>query len=120
MNNILEGLNGVVCIMDDVFVFAKTNEEHDKRLNETLSRFERAGITVNKEKRRFAETTVTFIGQIVGHGQVRSDPDKIRAILEMPELSTVADIRQILGLVNQQANTFPSWPRRRNPFVLCY
>ena len=36
MNRILEGLEGVVVLMDDVLVFGSTKEEHDTRLNTVL------------------------------------------------------------------------------------
>ena len=32
MNKILEGLTGVVCMMDDILVVGKSKEEHDTRL----------------------------------------------------------------------------------------
>lgn len=32
MNRILEGLDGVVCLIDDILVFGKDQDEHDKRL----------------------------------------------------------------------------------------
>ncbi|XP_064461585.1 uncharacterized protein K02A2.6-like [Ornithodoros turicata] len=48
MSRILEGLEGTVCMMDDILVFGRTAEEHDFRLQEVLKRLSRAGITLNK------------------------------------------------------------------------
>ena len=36
MNKILEGLDGVVCLIDDVLVQGKTKAEHDERLGKAL------------------------------------------------------------------------------------
>ena len=42
MSNILKGINGVVCQMDDVLVFGSTKEEHDARLTDVLKRIAKA------------------------------------------------------------------------------
>ena len=50
MANILEGLHGVVCQIDDVMVFGATRKEHDDRLFAVLQRLQAAGVTLNAEK----------------------------------------------------------------------
>ena len=50
MSEILQGLDGVVCLMDDVLVHGKTEQEHDQNLTSELGRIQSAGVTLNKEK----------------------------------------------------------------------
>ena len=50
MSQILEGLEGVLCLIDDVLVFANTEEQHAARLQATLERIQTAGATLNFEK----------------------------------------------------------------------
>jgi len=45
MSKILEGLEGVVCQMDDVLVFGAT-QEHDQRLTATLEYIKAAGVSL--------------------------------------------------------------------------
>lgn len=47
MSQILEGLDGVLCLMDDVLVFGKTQGEHDCHLRAALCRLHDAGVTLN-------------------------------------------------------------------------
>ena len=47
MSEILTGLPGVVCMMDDVLVHGSTREEHDARLRDVLNRLQTAGMTLN-------------------------------------------------------------------------
>ena len=47
MSVILDGVEGVVCLMDDVLVYGKTQGEHDDRLLKVLKRLEAAGLTLN-------------------------------------------------------------------------
>ena len=50
MNEILQGLPGVVCHVDDILVTGKNKKEHDSRLHTVLKKLEAAGVTLNKEK----------------------------------------------------------------------
>ena len=71
MSVALEGLKGVVCLMDDILIHGKTIEEHDKHLFSTLERLQKHGITLNKEKCLFATDSVKFLGHIIGKDGVR-------------------------------------------------
>ena len=50
MNDILSGLPGVLCHVDDILVFGATPEEHDERLRAVIERIKGAGVTLNGEK----------------------------------------------------------------------
>ena len=50
----LGDLEGVVCLIDDVLIYGRNQEEHDERLLAYLSRIEEAGLTLNKEKCEFS------------------------------------------------------------------
>ena len=50
MSSILEGLEGVLCLMDDVLIFGKDQKEHDSRLTAALEKIQAAGVTLNKDK----------------------------------------------------------------------
>ena len=74
MSTLLEGIDGVVCLMDDILIHGTTQDEHDSRLMEVLRRLEAAGVTLNKEKCEFSQKQVPFLGQIVNHSGIRPDP----------------------------------------------
>ena len=84
MNKILDGLTGVVCMMDDILVVGKTKEEHDSRLATVLSKVEAAGMTLNKDKCAFGVTEVKFLGHVLSKKGIKVDPEKEKAIREMP------------------------------------
>ena len=60
MNNILFGLAGVLCHVDDILVFGKDVEEHEARLQAALSKLQAAGVTLNKYKCQFYQSSITF------------------------------------------------------------
>lgn len=100
MSKILEGLEGVVCQMDDVLVFASTKQDHDAILTEVLSRMSKAGLTLNSEKCAFEQEEVTFLGHIVNKEGIRADPDKVKAIVNYPSPKTKKELRRFMGVVN--------------------
>lgn len=95
----LEGLDGVVCLVDDLFIFGSTQEEHDARLTAVLQRLEEAGATLNTAKCEFHKPSVKFLGHIVSKEGI---PEKTSAIAEIKlELAKST----VLQLYNPQAET---------------
>ena len=46
MSHILSGLQGVVCMINNILVFGQSQQEHDQRLELVLQRINRAGVTL--------------------------------------------------------------------------
>ena len=89
MAAILQGLDGVVCLMDDVLVHGRTQQEHDERLHAVLEKLQASGVTLNREKCSFSQSQVRFLGQVLSQSGISSDPDKVSAILEIREPASV-------------------------------
>ena len=101
MNRILEGLDGVVCLVDDILIFGATQEEHDARLLAVLQRLEKAEATLNLAKCKFHKSTIKFVGHIASKDGICADPEKTAAICNMEPPQSVSDLRRFMGLVNQ-------------------
>ncbi len=99
---ILEGLNGVLCLIDDVVVFGRTQEEHDLRLHAVLERFRQAHVTVN-DKCVFNKHCIKFAGHIISGDGVSPDLERLAAVRKMAPPTTVTEMKCFLGMVNQLA-----------------
>ena len=99
MSQVLDGLEGVVCLLDDVLVYGATQAEHNTNLEAVLKRIEEAGNTLNREKYSFSQNSIKFPGHIIETSGIRPDPDKIKAIRNMPEPNNVPELRRFLGMV---------------------
>ncbi|RXN32929.1 Transposon Ty3-G Gag-Pol poly [Labeo rohita] len=77
MSQMLEGLEGVLCHMDDILVFGVSQTEHDECLFSALQKKQKGGLTV-KQKCKFSKKSVKFLGQILDESGVHADPEKIR------------------------------------------
>ena len=115
MSVLLDGMDGVICLMDDVLVYGKTQEEHDEQLVKILQRLEAAGLTLNREKCEFSQRQVKFLGQIVDKTGVRPDNAKVKAIREAPTPKNVSDVRRFLGMVNQLGKFSPNLAEKTRP-----
>ena len=107
MTQVTEGLEGVVCHMDDLLVWGSTQEEHDSRLHAVLGKMMDAGLTLNVEKCVISAQEVKFLGHIISDKGVKSDPAKTSAVREMAEPTNVSELRSFLGMVNQLGKFVP-------------
>lgn len=107
MTEVVGDIEGVVCLVDDILVSGKTQEEHDQRLATDLSRLNDAGITLGLEKCEINKTSVRFLGQLVDETGVKPDPEKVQAICQMSAPKTVTEVRRFLGMINQLSKFSP-------------
>ena len=104
-------MTGTVSMIEDVLIFDKNQEEHDKHLTVALGKIQRAGLTLNKEKCQFSEHRITFLGQIIDGSGVHPDPDKqckVSAIRKIGTAENVSDIRRFQGMYNQLSKSVPN------------
>ncbi|UYV84803.1 K02A2.6-like, partial [Cordylochernes scorpioides] len=115
MGQILEGLEGTLCHMDDILVYGSCQEEHDKRLETVLTRLSKLGLTLNKDKCKFAVTTIEFLGHQIDPNGIQVDSKRKRAILEFPKPRSVKELKQFLGMVNFSARFVPNLAEISHP-----
>ncbi|XP_028417983.1 uncharacterized protein K02A2.6-like [Dendronephthya gigantea] len=74
---VVEGLPGVISIHDDILVFGEGENDEEAVLDHNVK--------LNKEKVRFKGKEVPFIGHLLTDRGLKPDPEKVKAILEMPK-----------------------------------
>ena len=99
MEKILAGLEGVICLMNNVLVYASDYDTHWRRLRDVLKRISESGMTLSKEKCQFGVQSVQFLGHIVSDNGVQPDPNKVKAIVEMQAPTTKPEARRLMGMV---------------------
>ena len=101
MNQILDGMDGVACLIDDILIYGTTQAEHDQRLMKVLRKICDTGLTLNKDKRQFNTTSIKFLGQVVDQNRVKPDTTKVQAILELKSPTNVKELHHLLEIPNQ-------------------
>lgn len=107
MTEVTTGLDGVLCHMDDVLVWGRTQDEHDMRLHAVLQKAQETGITLNMDKCELTRHTVKFLGHVLSADGVKPDPEKTSAVQEMDPPKNVSELRSFLGMVNQLGRFIP-------------
>lgn len=101
VSQVLDGLDGVICHMDDVCIWGKTSEEHDSRVRAVLRRMADAGMTLNVEKCKFSHSSIKFLGHVISTSGIRANPEAIQGIASFATPNCVKDVRSFLGMANQ-------------------
>ncbi|UYV78305.1 hypothetical protein LAZ67_16000911 [Cordylochernes scorpioides] len=119
MSIILQGMDGVMCYLDDILIFASDSKTHDRILRLVLRKLKEAKVTLNKAKCVFGVPRINFIGHILDEDGIRPDPAKIEAVARMPAPTDVHGVRRFLGMVNhlgrKRRTTLPIAPGNLNP-----
>ena len=114
----LEGLEGVQCVADDVIVYGKDHEDHNRNLRNLLSRCEEHRIKLNPDKCQFHVSQIKFLGHIISADGLKADPEKIEAILEMETPADVAAVERLRGTVTYLARYVPKLSEVMRPITV--
>jgi len=103
MNEILRDMideGKVVAFVDDVLVGTKTEEGHDKVVDEVLRKLEENSFYVKLEKCMWKVRKVPFLGVVIEEGKVEIEKNKVEEVLKWPMPQCIKDVRKFLGLAN--------------------
>ena len=103
----IDDLPGTLCIADDILIYGSTRVEHDLNVERFLQRCIRDGIKLKKEKVTFCTNQVTFHGHLLTNKGIKPDPEKIKAITDMPVPTNRKAISRLNGMVNYLSRFLP-------------
>ena len=106
MDEILQGIPGVVCFYDDVLVSGANQKEHDARLRKVLIRLAKYGVWLAKygvrlrrEKCKMSVNQVRYLGFTISGSGLQTNDDKIKAIVKAPAPTDLSTLQSFLVLV---------------------
>ncbi|KAK7929110.1 hypothetical protein WMY93_005505 [Mugilogobius chulae] len=102
INDVLRDfLNRFVFVyLDDILIFSSSPEEHMVHVRQVLQRLLENKLYVKAEKCEFNVQSVSFLGYIIGCGQVKPDPSKIQAVADWPRPQNRKQLQRFLGFAN--------------------
>jgi hypothetical protein len=86
--------------LDDIMVFSETLEEHIIRLERVLRKLAEANLTKEPKKCQFLKHEARILGHIPRNGEIKINPEKIKAVMKYPRPTTARKINQFLGLAS--------------------
>jgi len=119
MNHVLSDVLdiGVLAYMDDILIYAKKEEEHDRLVREVLKRLQENGLAVSPEKCVWKEQEVEFLGYIIGRNGVRMSEGKVKTVLDWETPRSLTEVQSFLGFANFYRRFIQDYSRIARPLT---
>ena len=105
MESLLQGMDQVVVYIDDILIAGRTQAEHLKKLDEVMQRLREAGMHLKKEKCRFLQPSVEYLGHRISKEGLQPTEEKYKAITGA---HNVSEFKAFLGLINYYGKFLPN------------
>ncbi|XP_062614634.1 uncharacterized protein K02A2.6-like [Saccostrea cucullata] len=108
MDQVLLGLDHVVCRIDDILITAADDTTHLNTLREVFRRLRKHNIKLKAEKCEFFADQVVYMGFLLDHNGVHPTEEKVKAINDAPRPTGVKELKAFLGLLNYYGAFLPN------------
>ena len=107
LHQAIEGLEGCVCVADDVVIHGRDRIDHDRNLRAFLERCQEVNIKLNWEKCQLRKSEVKFMGHVISRDGMKPDPDKVKPFVEMAPPTDKKAVERLRGSVNFLSQYLP-------------
>ena len=101
--------NSLLIYIDDLLLASKSVDEHIRRLKFILQRLEWGNLKLSPTKTSLLQKEATFLGYKVSRNGIKIDPDKTRAISNLPAPHNVKQVQKLLGMLNWHRSHIPNF-----------
>jgi hypothetical protein len=108
MDNLFADIPNVKAAMDDILIFASTQQQHGDTLASILQILEKNGFTLNKEKCQIDQDEVEFYGMIISKNGIKPKADKLKDLIDAETPTDVKTLRSFLGLASYFTGRIPN------------
>lgn len=107
--------NKVFIYLDDIIIISTTFEEHVNLLERVKNRLSEAGLTINMGKCQFFRKQLKYLGHVVDQYGLRTDPDKVKAIVDFPTPVSRKEVKRFLGTASYYRRFIKNFSHRAGP-----
>ncbi|KAN0045075.1 hypothetical protein ACTA71_006603 [Dictyostelium dimigraforme] len=110
IQSLIEGFSDYCqAYVDDIIIFSNTIDDHYKHINNVLDKLKENQVFLTKDKAKFFQAKVIFLGHIVSQEGIRVKDSKVEAILNIDYPKTIKEVRSLLGAVNFYRKFIPNY-----------
>ena len=119
----LDSLPGVEVIRDDILVMGygendeEANRNHDENLIRLLEQARNTNLRLNSSKLNLKKSEVRFMGHLITKDELQPDPEKVKAVQEMPRPTSKKELLSLLGFVNYLGKFLPRLSEVAQPLI---
>ena len=95
--------------MDDVIVYSSSADEHARKLENILQKFDRANLQLHPGKCVFAQLQVQYLGYVPLQNGINPSPEKVKAVKQYPAPKNEKEVRSFLGLISFYQKLIPNF-----------
>jgi hypothetical protein len=101
MNTILQPLlrKGVLAFIDDILIYSRDLDTHLMLLHQVFQILAHHHLRVKRNKCKFLQPSLTYLGHEISGDGMRTDPKNIQAVQSWPTPSNLKEVWGFLGLV---------------------
>jgi hypothetical protein len=107
----------VVVFIDDILVYSRSAEEHEQHLRVVLGKLRSHQLYAKFSKCEFWLQKVSFLGHVLTAEGVAVDPEKVTAVSEWKQPTSVLEIRSFLGLAGYYRRFIEGFSRIARPMT---
>ncbi len=112
----MEYLEYVQAYMDDLLCISSNSlEDHLEKLEEVLRQLCNVGLKVKAEKSTFCTLEIEYLGYILTRNDIKTQIDKVRAILVIQPPKGVEQFQHFLGRVQYYCDLWARWSKTGCP-----
>ena len=108
MDQLLSGLSGVICRVDDILITGKDDAEHMSRVWEVVHRLEQAGFRCRLDKCHFMVPSVVYIGHVLSKQGIQPVCSKVETLVQAPYPKNRDELVAFLGAMQYYARYLPN------------
>lgn len=99
----------VFVYLDDIIVATDTYEDHIRCLEEVAIRLKKANLAINLSKSKFCQLRIQYLGYIIDEHGIKTDPEKVSAVVDYPRPQSITEIRRFLGMMGWYRKFIPNF-----------
>ena len=84
IDQVLDEVKGTSCVLDNVIITGKDEQEHLDHLEKVLKRLNEHGLRVNREKCELFQEKITYCGHVVDQDGLHKTQEKVDAVVHAP------------------------------------
>jgi len=90
----------VVVYLDDILIFTKTEEEHERAVQRVLEILTEHKLFLHLEKCEFHRKQIEYLELVISENKIAMDPVKVTGVREWPIPENRTDVQAFIGFVN--------------------
>lgn len=98
MHSIFKDIPGCLVYLDDLLIFGKDQNEHDKVLRRVLDKIRENGLGLNRKKCSFGLRQVDFLGISIMNGSIRPTEDRLTGLISFPLPNDLQSLERFIGM----------------------